>query len=161
MSRNLAVGIGLLVLIASGLAVGSSLVRSDTAQRVTPQAPAWTGARVRVEVLNVGGVTGRAREATERLRRSGFDVVAFGNAPSFDEAAPSEVIDRVGRTDWASAVASSVGIDNVQSLPDPDLYVDVSVWIGGDWLPGASDGVDESDGRTLGWWNPRRWFGPS
>ena len=32
--------------------------------------------RVRVEVLNAGGVSGRARDATAHVRDAGFDVVA-------------------------------------------------------------------------------------
>ena len=36
--------------------------------------------RVRVEVLNAGGVPGMASRATDHLRESGFDVVYYGNA---------------------------------------------------------------------------------
>ncbi|MDZ7780128.1 MAG: LytR C-terminal domain-containing protein [Gemmatimonadota bacterium] len=88
--------------------------------------------RVRVEVLNGGGVGGAARRATEFARSIGFDVVYFGNAESFDRV-ESEVVDRVGRPELAEAVAEALGIGNVRSDPDPDLYVDVSVVLGSRW----------------------------
>lgn len=90
--------------------------------------------RVRVEVLNGGGVGGAARRATEFARAIGFDVVYFGNAASFDRV-ESEVVDRVGRPELAEAVAEALGIGNVRSEPDPDLYVDVSVVLGSRWEP--------------------------
>jgi hypothetical protein len=89
--------------------------------------------RVRVEVLNAGGVSGMARDVTGRLRNVGFDVVDFGNAAAFDPGRPSAVIDRVGRLDVAGAVAEALGIDNVLSEPDSNLYVDVSVLVGSEW----------------------------
>jgi hypothetical protein len=90
--------------------------------------------RVRVEVLNGGGMAGAARRATDLSRDAGFDVVYFGNAASFDHA-ESHVVDRVGRPELARAVAEVLGIHNVLSDPDPDLYVDVSVVLGRDWEP--------------------------
>lgn len=89
-------------------------------------------ARVRVEVLNGGGQSGAARRATEQLRDAGFDVVLLGNAERFDQDS-SVVYDRVGRMKWAEAVAEALGIHNVESLPDTNLYVDVSVVLGRDW----------------------------
>ena len=113
--------------------------------------------RVRVEVLNAGGVRGMARDATRMLREIGFDVVDFGNASSFD-AEHSEVVDRVGRTDVAQAVAEALGIDNGQSEPDPNLYVDVSVLLGSQWRPSTAQRADEEvDGRP--WYDPRGWLG--
>lgn len=88
--------------------------------------------RVRVEVLNGGGMAGAARRATDLSRDAGFDVVYFGNASSFEHT-ESEVVDRVGRPELARAVAEVLGIHNVLSDPDPDLYVDVSVVLGRDW----------------------------
>lgn len=101
-------------------------------------------ARVRVEVLNGGGVSGAARRATDAARATGFDVVFFGNAGSFDKV-ESEVVDRVGRPDHARAVADALGIRIVRSDPDPDRYVDVSVVLGSDWTPPAArdDGSEE------------------
>lgn len=115
--------------------------------------------RVRVEVLNAGGVTGMARNATAALRDRGFDVVDFGNAPlpSFDPERPSAVIDRVGRPEWAQSVADALGIDNVLSEPDPNLYVDVSVWLGSAWARPTGRGGEE-ERRERAWWDPRAWL---
>jgi hypothetical protein len=122
-------------------------------------AATWTGEeRVRVEVLNAGGVPGMASTATEALREAGFDVVHFGNAGSFDAARPSAVIDRVGRLDFARAVAASLGIDNVLSEPDPNLFLDVTVMVGGAWTPATPIVEDEPTGG-LPSWDPRSWFG--
>lgn len=143
------------------VAVGVNLSLTDTGDLDALGDPAemmWTGERVRVEVYNAGGVTGMARAATERLRDVGFDVVNFGNAASFDPERPSEVVDRVGRPDLAEAVAAALRIHNVHSDPDPNLFVDVTVvvgrdWVGPDGLDSAVTGVDEG-----AWWDPRSWF---
>jgi len=125
---------------------------------VSPQSVAWNGGRVRVEIQNGGGVTGMASEATERLRPAGFDVVEFGNLRPFDPDRPSVVIDRVGRSDYAQAVAKALGIDNVQSKPNPNLYVDVTVVLGREWsaADAAEPGVEDD---PAAWWDPRGWFG--
>ena len=129
-----------------------------------PDAPAPTPVelpegRVRVEVLNAGGVSGMARDATRRLRSIGFDVVDFRSARPFDRERPSAVIDRVGRTDIAQAVADALGIDNVQSEPGPNFYVDVSVLLGSEWTP--PDATETVVGGALdrAWWDPRGWLG--
>ena len=95
--------------------------------------------RVTVEVRNAGGVAGMARTATDHLRGAGFDVVAFGNADSFDQTA-SVVIDRAGDWTTAAAVAEALGIDSVRSDPDPDLYVDVTVRLGSVWSASGEGG---------------------
>jgi len=148
-----------ILMIAVGTAIGVSLVADvrpesqEEADQVT-----WSEGRVRVEVLNVGGVSGMAGGATQRLRDAGFDVVDFGDSRPFDPDRPSEVVDRVGRTDVATAVAEVLGIDNVQSDPDPNLYVDVSVLLGSEWL-GSDEGTEEDQSEeVVGWWNPRGWF---
>ncbi len=111
--------------------------------------------RVRVEVLNAGGVPGAARRATQLLRSRGFDVVFWGNAEAFTEDS-SLVYDRVGRMDWAEGVAKALGISNVLSRPDPNLYVDVTVRVGREWEePGAA--ADGATGAFV-WWNPRTWL---
>lgn len=117
----------------------------------------WEGDDVEVEVLNGGGVAGMAAEVTEQLRLAGFDVVIFGNAPTFDPDRPSQVIDRVGRTDAAQAVAAALGIDIVLSDPDPNLYVDVTVVVGGAWTPQQGSSPDDSGQRPQ--WDSRTWFG--
>ena len=115
-------------LVVGGMAVAGS--GDDPPSRPASIVP---DARVKIEVLNAGGVSGMAREATRWLRRTGFDVVDFGNASAFDPDRPSAVIDRVGRLEVAQAVADALGIDNVRSEPDPNLYVDVSVLVGSEW----------------------------
>lgn len=90
--------------------------------------------RVRVEVLNAGGVAGMAREATEVLRDAGFDVVEFGNADAFDRDS-SVVLARLGRVDLASMVADALAIPTYQDEPDSTAYVDVTVLLGSTWDP--------------------------
>ena len=146
----------LLALLAAGglyLLTGRS-TSADAAAEASPTAPRVSFGRVRVEVLNAGGVAGMAREATGHVRAAGFDVVSFGNARSFDPDRPSVVIDRVGRLDVARAVADALGIGNVLSEPDSNLFVDVSVLLGSTWTPESvrSTSEDESDRP---WWDPR------
>ena len=114
------------------------------------------GDRVRVEVLNGGGVSGRAGEATDVLRDAGFDVVLFGNAATFDRDS-SVVLDRVGGLDAARAVADVLGIPNVRSEPDSNLYLDVSVVLGRAWRPVAEE-FGEAETPARAWWDPRGWF---
>jgi len=112
--------------------------------------------RIRVEVLNAGGVSGLARDATDFLRDHGFDVVYFGNAGSFD-ADSTLVFDRVGRPEAARAVAEALGIDNVVDQPDPNRFADVSVWLGSGWSSATSVGGRGAEG-TGRWWDPRAWW---
>ncbi|MEQ1856534.1 MAG: LytR C-terminal domain-containing protein [Longimicrobiales bacterium] len=109
--------------------------------------------RVRVEVLNAGGVAGLAREVSNLLRDDGFDVVQYGNAGMFDRDS-TVVIDRVGRDELAEGVANALGIRNVLSEPDPNLFVDVTVLLGRDWVDRAGDVPPE---RAP--WDPRGWLG--
>jgi hypothetical protein len=145
--------------VVLGIGIGSGAIGGEevvTATRDVP--PEWTGPRVKVEVLNGGGVAGMAGLATERLREARFDVVSFGNAGAFDPDRPSVVIDRVGRTDAARAVAEALGIDNVLSDPKPNLSVDVTVVVGRTWTGQAAwDPVSSEQAPRL--WDPRTWFG--
>ena len=115
--------------------------------------------RVRVEVLNAGGVPGVAADVRDLLRESGFDVVEWGNASSFDRDT-TVVVDRVGREELAEAVANALGIRNVLVEPDPNLFVDVSVLLGRDWI--FRSGENERFGSTPDRppWDPREWLGP-
>jgi hypothetical protein len=97
----------------------------------TPAEPA-----VRVEVLNASGESGLARRATDVLRRAGFDVVFYGNAPDSVSADSTVVLDRVGEAARAQAVARALGLGTVRSLVDPALVLDVTVWLGKDWAAG-------------------------
>ncbi len=91
--------------------------------------------RVRIEVLNGAGRAGLAREATERLRDRGFDVVYFGNDRAFGRDS-SVVLDRVGSEEAARAVAAALGIPAVRSDPDSTLLLEVTVILGKDWTLG-------------------------
>lgn len=113
--------------------------------------------RIRVEVLNAGGVAGLAREVTNLLRDDGFDVVQMGNAGTFDRDT-TVVIDRVGREDLAEGVANALGIRNVLSEPDPNLFVDVTVLLGRDWAERAAR-EESGDPPDRAPWDPRGWLG--
>jgi hypothetical protein len=132
------------MLAASGLVAAAFFtIRTSSEDPASEQRTLPTpDARVRVEVLNGGGVAGAARLGTDAARAAGFDVVFFGNATTFDHV-ESEVVDRVGRPEYAEAVAEALGIRNVRSEPDPDLYVDVSVILGSEWVP--PEGSDEPE----------------
>jgi hypothetical protein len=135
------------LLIATCAIAGAAYFAIRTGQEVPdlePRTLPVPEGRVRVEVLNGGGISGAARRATDLSREAGFDVVYFGNASSFDRT-ESQVVDRVGRTELARAVAEVLGIRNVLSDPDPDLYVDVSVVLGSDWPPAAESEAEPTE----------------
>lgn len=90
------------------------------------------GARIRVEVLNAGGVRGAAAQVRDHLREAGFDVVYFGNAPSFGDG-PSRVLLRAGPRSQADAVAEALGLAEVEVREDPSLLVDITVLVGENW----------------------------
>lgn len=149
--RNLMLG-GFVVGV---IAVGFASLRQAPPPKETVEAPLELPVgRIRVEVLNGGDVRHMAREATALLRDAGLDVVEFGNAGTVDPQRLSVVIDRVGRAGAARAVADVLGIDNVRSEPDPNLFVDVSVLLGSEWLSPAARS-DEADGEMgRAWWDP-------
>jgi hypothetical protein len=97
-----------------------------------------TAAPVRIEVLNGAGVAGLARDATQRLRAAGFDVVFFGNAGRFDHH-HSFVLDRTGDPTRAGAVAAALGIDSIATALDSTLFLDATVVLGTDWPPPPPD----------------------
>ena len=111
--------------------------------------------RVRVEVLNGGGVPGVARAATQILRDAGFDVVTYQNAKNFSEG-PSVVVDRAGRAHWAEQAATVLGIESVESRPDSAKLLEVTVLLGKEWRPVERSGSTES---ARPWWDPRGYIG--
>ena len=154
MRRLLAVAV-VLVLLAVGTFLGSAVSQYDrSGGEVTPPGPPG-GMRVRVEVLNGGGVAGVAGRATDVLRELGFDVVFYGNAQESGQNT-SRVVDRVGRLDAARSVADALGIRSVRSEPDSNLYLDVTVVLGTDWTPGG-EGMGSSE-HTRSKWDPRGWL---
>ena len=85
----------------------------------------------RVEVLNATGRSGLARAATEQLRDAGYDVVFFGtNRVNTDS---SVVLDRSGRPDIASGIASALGVTAIRTQKDTTLLLDATVIVGNDW----------------------------
>ncbi len=131
---------GLVVMVVLGglavLAASAALQwwEPPEAPPVTAEVVANPGERVRVEVLNAGGVAGMARAATEILRDAGFDVVDVGNAGTFDRDS-SVVLARLGRVDMASMVADALAIGSFQDEPDSTIFVDVTVLLGKNWDP--------------------------
>lgn len=98
--------------------------------------PGDRGPRVVVEVLNASRRPGQARIATRVLRRSGIDVVAFGNAPTGSaELDSTRIIIRRGDTGTGRRVRAALGVGAVVSDPDPELLVDVTVLLGADFAP--------------------------
>lgn len=158
MSRLLTAGV-VVVLVAVGVLLGSAVSQYGLPAGGSVSSGAVGGppggARIRVEVLNGGGVAGVAGEATEVLRDLGFDVVYFGNADDFGRDT-SSVLDRVGRIESARSVADALGIRTVLSEPDSNLYLDVSVVLGTDWNPPGEAGPADVDPRP--WWDPRTWL---
>ena len=149
----------IVLLVAVGLAAGVaysswSVPEVPNSETEVSRAPID---RVRVEVLNAGGNEGRARAAMGMLRSVGFDVVQWGNAVDFDRKV-SVVIDRVGHPHMAGAVANALGIDNVLSEADSNLFVDVTVLLGGEWSGVIVQEEDSLPAPSRVPWNPRGWF---
>jgi hypothetical protein len=147
-----------LLLVLGGFA-GSALSQWRRAPEGGGGFPEGPRERVRVEVLNGGGREGMARAATDALRDEGFDVVFYGNAAAFDRDS-SLVLDRVGRPDLARAAADALGIPRVLSRPDSNLYLDVTVLLGGDWSPAPRPVEPPADAARRPWWDPREWPRP-
>ena len=147
------------IVLAAGIFIGSAVSQwypLPSQEVVTPPPRSSTAAglgRVRVEVLNAGGIEGMARLATDHLRDRGFDVVYFGNAEPFGQDS-TVVLDRTARPQAAAAVGRALGTPWVQSQPDTNLYLDVTVLLGSGWVPDVI--AEKSEGEDKPWWDPRR-----
>jgi hypothetical protein len=128
-----AVGVGVGALFPGTFGSGESGVVADLENEEAIPEP---GHRVRVEVLNGGGVRGMAGRATEVLRDGGFDVVFFGTAENF-AGGGSVVLVRTADRDAAEKIATALGIEQVRVEPDETLLVDVTVLLGSEWNPAA------------------------
>lgn len=153
--RLVLVGISLFILLIAGTILLRLPEESAPLDEVTAVNQPVVDGRVTVEVLNAGGVSGVAREVTAVLRSAGFDVVSFGNASSFDQV-ESVVVDRIGDPNPALSVASVLGIRNVRSEPDSNLYLDISVLLGSQWLPPVDS--TQSEETTTVWWDLWSWL---
>ena len=149
------VGISLFIVLIAGTILLRLPEESAPLDEVTAVNQPVVDGRVTVEVLNAGGVSGVARRATAALRSAGFDVVSFGNANSFDQV-ESVVVDRIGDPNPALSVASVLGIRNVRSEPDSNLYLDISVLLGSQWLPPVDS--TQSEETTTVWWDLWSWL---
>ncbi len=147
----------ILVLSGVGILLGFSLTQwgRETPEVGPPSSIPGDRGRVRVEVLNGGGVAGAAWDATQALRDRGFDVVLYGNAGTYSDD-PSVVMDRVGELETARSVADALGIPQLRSEPDSTLFVDVTVRLGPDWT--GLQPMAEDDRESARWWNLRRFF---
>jgi len=106
----------------------STVVAIDSAAR------APDGTRVRVEVLNAGGVAGLARRATLFLRDAGYDVVSYGTSPDTSSGTTIRV---TGATRaWGERVQRALGVGRVEETEEL-RYVDVVVLLGRDWTAPA------------------------
>lgn len=141
MKGRLGTVVTVVVLLAVGFLLGSFWLQWRGARLSEPGSeiegtpvtvPKGFASRARVEVLNGSGEPGAAERAASRFRAMGFDVVYFGNAPSFGHA-HTRVLAR--STDRAAArrVADSIGLDSVSARPDTSLYLDATVILGDDW----------------------------
>jgi hypothetical protein len=152
------------VVLAAGIFIGSAVSQwSPLPQPEVVASPPQNSTaaglgRVRVEVLNAGGREDMARLATDHLRDRGFDVVYFGNADTFGQDS-TLVIDRTERPRAAAAVGQALGTSWVESQPDANLYLDVTVLLGSEWLPDMSREEGEAgEVSEVPWWDVRRFL---
>ncbi len=121
--------------------------------------------RIRVEVLNGGGIQGVAAQATEVLRDRGFDVVYFGNESSFGRDS-SVIVDRTMRSGALDSVSRSLDIAATRIDPDSARLVDITVLLGTDWAPESGGGGEPDEAARGGetgsmdrpWWDFRRFL---
>lgn len=83
---------------------------------------------ITVKVWNASGKSGWGYGMAKFLRKSGYDVVDWGNYAQ--EQLQTRVIDRTGKISNAQQVAASLGVDNFHSEPNLKALVDVEVVIG-------------------------------
>lgn len=89
------------------------------------------GRPIRVEVLNGSPVDKAGLGLAEALRSRGFDVVSIGNADRADYE-QTLVLDRVGRLDYARAVAEELQVEPAFRQKNEDLLLEVTVILGKD-----------------------------
>jgi len=138
---------------------GWGVVEEDLTSTTTPiqNLPHSDLGRVRVEVLNGGGVSGMASTATDHLRELGFDVVYYGNASSFGHNS-TVVLDRSGRPNLAEAVADALGSKVGEDDMGKDPYLDVTVILGKNWGINKQEKSVIKDVTQLPWWNIRKYL---
>ncbi|MDT8339984.1 MAG: LytR C-terminal domain-containing protein [Longimicrobiales bacterium] len=156
-----------LVVLVTGAALGTWLAQWLQPGATPPAGGGGAGAvgapvsetpdgRIRVEVLNGGGVRGMARAATDLLRDRGFDVVEVGNWEDFAVTA-SFVVDRLGDGVAAASAAEALGVSEVRTQAGSNLYADLTVVLGSEWSPERAPPPEPADG-VRPWWDLRRYL---
>lgn len=115
--------LGSRLVLAPGSAAAPAL---DEVRRVVPP-----DQRVVIEVLNGSGVQGAARIATRVLRRAGFDVIAFDNAP--EQVDSTVVLVRRGAPERGEWLVKALGTGRLSVEEAPARRVDLTVILGPDW----------------------------
>lgn len=147
----LAVGVMLGSAFTEWAGAGAGEANAGPVERVAPPEP-WT--RVRVEVLNSGGRSGLALQATDYLRQRGVDVVSWGNDAAFTDST-TRVIDRVGDPALATWLSEVLHAPDVRTEPDSTLLVEATIKLGPEWnVPALPDSVVV----VQPWWDLRRYF---
>ncbi len=143
---RLLIAAGLVLLVAAGAGVAWWQARTAestasgtyatlvAAATTDSSARAPEGTRIRVRVLNVGGVPGLARRATNHLREYGFDVVDFGSGRSAGDTR-TRISNHTSHADWPLRVQRALGVGVIGTDPDTSRYVDLTVYLGRDWRP--------------------------
>lgn len=133
--RRLLLALTAVLAVALAVAIGLRLGRRPASisglEAVTRVIPA--DERILVEVLNAGGRTGAARQATRVLRRAGFDVVLYGTAAAASDT--TVVVVRRGEGDAAALLVRALGTGVVRADRDTLLRVDYTVLVGPEWRP--------------------------
>lgn len=124
---------------AAGAPAAGSVAAREPDPRAVPAdtaALAPAGVRVRVQVLNAGGVSGLGRRATLWLRELGYDVVDYNTTR--DTSAVTRVQVSPATRAWGERIVRALGgVGRVEDAPQPLRYVDVVVLLGRDWTPPA------------------------
>ena len=123
--------VGCLILSACGGGTPANTIPGD-------RGPALT-----VEVLNASGRAGEARVGTRLLRRTGIDVVYFGNATDALSGLDStRIIVRRGTAQVGERVRAALGVGRVELQLDSARLLDVSVLLGADFAAVAGRALD-------------------
>lgn len=123
---------GTMACMPSDGGVGASVEAPPTVAVIDSTARAPAGTRVRLEVLNAGGVSGLARRATLTLRDAGWDVVTYGT--SADTSATTRIRVTARTRAWGERVQRALGVGRLEEV-EALRYADVVVLLGSDWTP--------------------------
>ncbi|MFN0117209.1 MAG: LCP family protein [Elusimicrobiota bacterium] len=117
--------------LLSSLISGKTIFQQDLMEPIAPQAD-----RITIKVWNASGKTGMGYKITTYLRKAGYDVIDWANAPT--DQIQTRIIDRIGLISNAQVVAGTLGVENYHSEPNPKKLVDVEVVIGQNYTTPAS-----------------------